>query len=62
MKRKWWKHLGKIAAGLFIAGLLLNQQSEYGSVSLYIAGGLIALGIITTVIYFMMKQNSDEAI
>ena len=62
MENKWWKHFGKIAGVLFVIGLLLFQMSAYGSIELYISGGLIGLAIIITVIYFAMKQNSDEAI
>jgi len=62
MKNQWWKHFGKISGGLFIIGLLLFQMSDYGSIGLYVAGGIIGLAIIITVIYFAMKQNSDEAI
>ena len=62
MKNQWWKHLGKIAGAFFIIGLILFQRSEYGTVQLYIAGALIGIAIITTVVFFAIKQNSDEAI
>jgi hypothetical protein len=61
MKNKWWEHLGKVAGGLFMVALIQFNSSKSSSFTEYFAMGIAGIAVILTVIYFVMKQNSDEA-
>jgi hypothetical protein len=61
MKSKWWKPLGIIGGGLLFGGLVIFQLSNESTGEI-IGGCVVGVGVITAVVYFMMKQNSDEAL